>query len=108
LGTFAKAANYGLRKYDALKTVLKGTGLEAHHLIEKRFAATLGVDASKMTSIALTKAEHQAFTNAWRKAIGYLGDKTAVTTATATKAQIEAAARTIYKNYPNILKALGL
>ena len=61
-----------------------------------------------MASIALTKTEHQVFTNAWRKAIGYVGDKTAVTTATATKAQIEAAARIVYKNYPQILKALGL
>jgi len=40
--------------------------------------------------------------------IGYDGSKAAITTSTATKAVVEEAARKIYKNYPEILKALGL
>lgn len=61
-----------------------------------------------MTSIVLSKAEHQVFTNAWRQEIGYAGSKAAVTTTTATKIQIENAARQVYKNYPEILSKLGL
>jgi hypothetical protein len=41
-----------------------------------------------MTSVAVTKAEHQVFTNAWRQAIPY-GEGTA----NATPLQIENAAR---------------
>jgi hypothetical protein len=38
-----------------------------------------------MISIALTKAEHQIFTNAWRAEIGYRGGQGAINTANATK-----------------------
>ena len=85
-----------------------GTGLHAHHLIEQRFAKILGVSPRKMEAIALTPAEHQAFTNAWRQAVGYVGDKSAITTANATREQVMNAAREIYRNYPEILHALGL
>jgi RHS repeat-associated protein len=108
LGLFKKAEKYGIKPYKELKNLIKGKGLEAHHLIEKRFAKLLGVDAAKMESLALTKAEHQAFTRAWRKAIGYVGDKAAVTTANVTKEQVLNAAKSIYRNHPEILKALGL
>jgi hypothetical protein len=77
-------------------------------VIEQRFAETLGVNASQMQSIALTLAEHQAFTNAWRQAIGYNGSRNAVTTANATREQIMNATREIYRDYPEILRALGL
>ncbi|UTY59245.1 RHS repeat-associated core domain-containing protein [Massilia sp. erpn] len=103
LSGFQKAANYGIQSYKDLKKLTAGTGLEAHHLIEKRFASVLGVAEKEMKSIALTEAEHQAFTNAWRKLIPY-GEGTA----NATKDQVESAAKQIYKNYPEILKALGL
>ena len=59
--------------------------------------------AGKMDAIALTVAEHQAFTKAWRQAIPY-GEGTV----NATKEQIANAARQIYKNYPEILRTLGL
>ena len=75
---------------------------------EQRFAARLGLNAKTMLSIALTKAEHQAFTNAWRTQIGRIGSLSKNTTANATKADIEAAAKYIYQKYPFILKALGL
>jgi hypothetical protein len=57
-----------------------------------------------MASIAVTEAEHQAFTNAWRRAIPY----GAAGTGAASRASVMAAARQIYANYPDILRALGL
>ena len=78
-----------------------------HHLFEKRFAATLGVSQGSIKSIVLTPAEHQIFTNAWRNEIS-TSASAILHTDNATKAQIEAAARKIYKDYPLILEALGL
>ncbi|WP_281987636.1 hypothetical protein [Aquimarina aggregata] len=70
----------------------------------------LGNSTSTWKSIVLTVEEHQAFTKAWRKAIGY-GNTPGTTgffTSNAPREVIEAVARDIYKNYPEILKALGL
>lgn len=77
-----------------------GTGLEVHHLIEKRFAGAMGQDAKNMLSIVLTQEEHAAFTQTWRQLIPY-GSQ-------ATRAEVEAAARVVYKDHPDILSALGL
>ncbi len=106
--SFKFASKYGIQGYSKLKAAIKGTGLEAHHLIEKRFANILGEKASQMASIALTKAEHQIFTKAWRAEIGYKGSKSLITTANATAKDIYNAAKKIYKDYPEILKVLGL
>ena len=57
--------------YKALKKLTKGTGLESHHLIEKRFANTLGISENDILSIALDKDTHQKITNAFRKALPY-------------------------------------
>jgi len=89
--------------YKELKPLLKGIGEEAHHLFEKRFAGVLKQEAKEMLSTAVTKAEHQGFTNAWRKAISY-----GKGTAEATEATVKSTAKEIYANYPSILKALGL
>ncbi|MFK8288388.1 hypothetical protein ACI76W_03930 [Capnocytophaga canimorsus] len=96
------AVTYGIDSYKNLRKLVKGTGLEVHHLIEKRFAKIFKPPkkAREMLSMVLTKEEHQVFTNTWRKAIPY-GTKP-------TEKQIKAAAKEIYKNYPEILKALGL
>ena len=85
--------------------MLKGTGLFAHHLIEKRFAGKLGQNINKMLSVAVTKAEHQIFTNDWHDAIKYRKNGRPLI---ATRQQIYAKARKIYKDYPEILKALNL
>ncbi|WP_019502247.1 SpvB/TcaC N-terminal domain-containing protein [Pseudanabaena sp. PCC 6802] len=108
LQSFTHAEKYGIKPYKELKKLLEGTKLEAHHLIEKRFAKILGISANKIESIALTKTEHQLFTNAWRQAIGYVGDTNIINTANVTKEQILNAARNIYKEYPYILQKLGL
>lgn len=102
-GALSEAGKYGIKSYSDLIKLMKGTNLQAHHLIEKRFAGVLGSSPGSMLSVGVTKAEHQIFTNAWRKMIPY-GEGTA----NATREQIMKAAREIYKDYPDILKALGL
>lgn len=62
-----------------------------------------GRNPNHWASIVTTRAEHQAFTNAWRGAIPY-----GAGTRAATRAQVESAARRSYADYPEILRALGL
>lgn len=102
LNSFSRAGEFGIKPYNVLRRELKGMGLHAHHLIERRFAETLGRNWRTMESIALTPAEHQVFTNAWKDEIA-LG----VGTRTATPERIMQAAKRIYANYPEILGALG-
>lgn len=54
-----------------------------------------------MKSIVVTKEEHRLFTNEWRKLIPYNTKKV-------SESEIKAAAKQVYKDYPDILKALGL
>jgi hypothetical protein len=102
-GGLSKAGQFGIQPYKQLKKALKGTGLEAHHLLEQRFAEVLGQNARHMESVAVTKAEHQAFTNAWRALIPY-----GQGTANATTQQVLDAAKRIYSGHPELLRALGL
>lgn len=84
--------------YKNLRKTSKGTGNEVHHIVEKRFAPTLGIDnTDDMLSITLSKSDHLQFTRAWRS---YLP-----TGHTYTKDQILSAAKEIYKNYPALLDA---
>ena len=114
LESFNFAGQFGYDTYKALRsevTKVMGTksGLEVHHLIEKRFARLLGItNTNEMLSIVLTKAEHQAFTNAWKSMIGYNNSNSLLRTSTATKEDVMNAAREVYKNYPGILNQLGL
>jgi hypothetical protein len=102
-GNLSRAAEFGIKPYGELRSILQGSGLRAHHLIEQRFASLMGQDARKMLAIVVTPAEHQAFTNAWRLVIPY-----GQGTANATRQQVLDAARQIYSRAPEILKALGL
>jgi hypothetical protein len=73
-GNLSKAAEYGVQKGSELKNAISGTGLKVHHIIEQRLAPALGQTSSQAKhwlSTAVTKSEHQDFTNAWRSAIGY-------------------------------------
>jgi hypothetical protein len=113
LSNFEVAGEFGYNSYKKLKDMVKkvfgtGSGNEVHHLLEKRFAGTLGEVEDDMLSIVLTKAEHDNFTQAWREAIPYRNSGAIVNTVTATEKQILDAAKKIYKDYPNILKVLGL
>ena len=108
-GQFKEASKYGFDTYNALKNkVATNSGLEVHHLIEKRFAKILGVKQGDMLSIVLTHDEHKIFTESWKKFIGYRGTKASLRTDNVTKDQIFDVARQIYKEYPEILKALNL
>ena len=106
LASFARAAEFGIDTYRNLGKVLpKGSGLQRHHIIEGRFARSLGLNENDMLSVVLTTAEHQKFTNQWREAIGYIGDKNPLNTVDATKEQIWSAAQRIYAEYPELLEA---
>ncbi len=114
---FKYAGRFGVDSYSNLSKVFADLGIKkpdfgpygvhVHHLIEKRFAATLGVSQGSIKSIVLTPAEHQLFTNAWRAEIS-TSTSAILHTGNATKAHVEAAARKIYKDYPILLQALGL
>jgi len=81
-------------------------GLEVHHLIEQRFAQKLGLDPASIPSIVLTREEHQAFTSAWRNAIGYDNMGSAIRTSTATLEDVWMAAQSVYRDYPELLDAV--
>ena len=100
-GNLSRAAEFRIAPYNVLKRAVgTGSGLHVHHLLEKRFSEVLMQKKGHMLSIVVTPAEHQVFTNAWHAAIGYKRD--------VSPAEISAAARRIYANYPAVLNALGL
>jgi RHS repeat-associated protein len=70
-GYLSQAGRFGIQPYDTLKSAIQAqsAGLQAHHLLEQRFASSLGVVAKQMLSVAVTAAEHQNFTNQWRALI---------------------------------------
>ena len=94
-GSLSRAAEFGLQTYNKLRSLIAGTGLQAHHIIEQRFGYNIDI------CVAVTKAEHQAFTNMWRSAFPYGIDYSKI-----TPDQLLEAAREIYKNYPSILSAV--
>ena len=57
--------------YKYLKKIAKGLGQEVHHLVEKRFAKTLGVNADEILSIALDSQTHKKITARMRELIPY-------------------------------------
>ena len=67
-----------LGTYNELRAEAAGTGLQVHHLIEKRFLLIEDIKdnfetSGKMPSVILTKEEHQTYTNAWRAEFPYGG-----------------------------------
>jgi RHS repeat-associated protein len=88
-----------------LKKITKGSGYEAHHIIEKRFAETIGMKEGDMLSVALTKQQHQEFTNAWRDFIGYVNSNNPLTTTTAQVHDIWRSAQSVYEEFPLLLDA---
>ena len=99
-GNLSKAKEYGIMGYNALRKLLSGTGLEAHHIVEKRLVQHLGIDINNMLSVAVTKSEHQVFTNAWRSIFPHGMDYTDVTID-----MLWDAAQVVYKDYPELLDA---
>lgn len=97
-------ASLGIAPYRTQRLFTSGKGGEAqaHHLIEQRFRQQMGGNTDDWPTVVVTRAEHQAFTNAWRTAIPYRDG-----TRLASRGQIEAAAREVYRDYPAILETLG-
>lgn len=93
----ASIGRYGIHPYTVLRRAIRRTGLQSHHLIEKRFAEILGLKASEIPSIVLSKDAHLVFTNLWRKAIPYGED-----TANATKQGIMVAVEKVYNDFPEL------
>ena len=111
LSSFSYAAGFGVDSYKNLKKSVEatygtGSGLEVHHLIEKRFAEKMGMKEADMPSIVLTKDEHKQFTAAWNKTIGHRNTSNDINTETADYDIILEKARTIYKDYPELLKMI--
>jgi hypothetical protein len=120
------AQKFGINTYDDLVKIFKemgwtraGKGVEFHHLIEQRFANNpdvikwLGANTGTWKSIVVKAgaAEHfPLFTQKWKNLIGYgnIPGSLNVTTTTAQLSHIKDAARIVYKDYPEILLALGL
>lgn len=100
-GNLSRAAEFGIQAESSLAKAIAKTGLEKHHLIEQRLTDAFIGDPRLKLTVAVTAAEHQAFTNAWRQRIAY-------GTPLPSKDVILKHAREIYANYPAILKALGL
>ena len=83
--------------YRALRKITKGSDLEVHHIVEKRFSKQLGYGKSggNMPSVALSKGNHRTYTNMWREYLPYgsvYDDKRVLQTAI-----------TIYANEPELL-----
>jgi hypothetical protein len=66
----------------------------------------MGGDPRMKLTVAVTEAEHQKFTNAWREKIPYGNNGT--WSSAVQRAEIIKAARKVYEGYPAILKALDL
>jgi len=110
LGTLTMAQSFGIGSYRLLYSRVlaqfgRGSGYVVHHIIERRFAAKLGLNPQEMLCVVLTKAEHTMFTNAWLNAIGRRNMNSLFTTANVTRDDIWAAAQRIYANYPALLEA---
>lgn len=103
-GNLSRAAEFGILTEAKMAKAIAGTGLQRHHLFEQRFRRAMPGDDRMKLTVAVTDAEHQQFTNEWRRLIPY----GVAGPSTARREEIIAAARAIYAKYPAILKALDL
>ena len=89
---------------------MQGSGLESHHLIEKRFLDVLKkylpecekLTEGQMLATPLNPQAHRAITAAWEKVLEY-GDSGQAYTLT----QVIDAAQTVYADNPVLLKAVN-
>ncbi len=80
--------------YRQLAKILAKSGMEAHHIVQSRFAGLFGLNSKEMMSVALTHAEHVHLDNLWRQVLPYGRNYTA--------AQVRAAIPQVYRNYPEL------
>lgn len=81
--------------YSALTKQYKGSGMEAHHIIEKRLVKGSSWNINKMPSIELSKTVHKGYTKAWRNAVPY---GTRYSSGIAYKYKLYKASNAIYQN----------
>jgi hypothetical protein len=107
-GTLSQAGNYLIRSYNELKNLVYNPNLQIHHILERRFfeIGSLQNSMNEDLSIVVTKAEHIVFTNAWRTAIGYSNSNNPITTLNASPEQIFNSAKSIYADYPAIMRVV--
>ncbi len=108
INVFNKASNsyyqtnsiqYNIDTYNNIRKTTRGTDLEAHHILEKRFARVFDItNTNEMLSVGLTKAEHRVITNSWRTLLPY--------GSVYTDEQIIDAAYQVYKSYPAFYQAV--
>ena len=124
LSRFAHAQKYGIKTYlehskffRNLSISRSRLGIEIHHLIEQRFARNpaiarwIGSNANNWKSIILTQQEHANFTRAWLRAIGRRGQRPGTSGFNTDNVPLDVlqdVAREIYRDFPEILRALGL
>ena len=89
--------------YSSLTKRYKGSGLEAHHVIEKRLVKGSNLRVSKMPSVELTHSVHRGYTNAWRIQLAY---GTRYTSGIAYKVRLYKVVNTVYKGN-RVLKMAG-
>ena len=77
-----------------MRRALRGTDLVAHHIIEQRFAQSVNI------TIAVTREEHQVFTNSWRGEIAYR--RWWENYKDVTDARLWEAAQIVYRDHPAI------
>ena len=116
------AKKYGIKSYDEfglyfkneLKIKKTDLGVHVHHLFERRFAQNtaikqfLGKNTGNWKSIVVTLVEHVNFTKSWLREIPRKNSSNPLNTLTASVQDLKIAAKKVYKDYPEILKALGL
>ena len=96
----AEGTDDAIDTYRNLRKFTKGSDLEVHHIVEKRFKnrANISIEnTDDMFSIALSKADHQAYTKAWRDALPYGNNY--------SRKQVLQAAIKIYANNSSLLGA---
>lgn len=96
----AEGADDAIDTYRNLRNLTKGSGLEVHHIVEKRFKERAKISVSitdDMLSIALSNTDHKAYTKAWREALPYGSNY--------SKKQVLEAAIKIYAKDPRLLGA---
>ena len=105
LAGFKEAGKYGVWPFKVLKKLVpSGSGLEKHHLVEKRFKDILQVSADDIPSIALTTEEHAKYTARWLAEIGRRNMDVPITTQTATVENVWHAAQEVYHDAPELLE----
>jgi RHS repeat-associated protein len=89
---------YTIGIYNRLRVAANRVGLEAHHILPKRFACLFEISSGLMMAVALTPANHQYYDNLWEELAPYKGGKSCL-----AAADVLAVALEVYEDDPDIL-----